>query len=36
MLMRIQQDRHMIARHLGYLKEHLKQSLCIRDCSVGE
>jgi TetR/AcrR family transcriptional regulator, transcriptional repressor for nem operon len=30
MLMRTEQDRHMIARHFEYLKEHLKQSLCSR------
>jgi hypothetical protein len=28
MLMRTQRDRHMMARHFDYLKEHLKQALC--------
>ena len=30
MLTRTQQDRHMMARHFDFLKEHLKQSLCVR------
>jgi hypothetical protein len=33
MLTRTQQDRHMMARHFDFLKEHLKQSLCVRGSS---
>ena len=36
MLTRTQQDRHMMARHFDYLKEHLKQSLCVHDSSARE
>jgi TetR/AcrR family transcriptional regulator, transcriptional repressor for nem operon len=32
-VMRTHQDRHMIARHFDYLKEHLTQSLCAADKS---
>jgi TetR/AcrR family transcriptional regulator, transcriptional repressor for nem operon len=33
MLTRTQQDQHMMARHFDFLKEHLKQSLCVRGSS---
>ncbi len=36
MLMRTQQDPQMIARHFDYLKEHLKQSLCVHDSSTRD
>jgi hypothetical protein len=36
MLTRTQRDRHLMARHFDYLKEHLKQSLCVRGSSVRE
>jgi len=36
MLTRTQQDRHMMARHFDYLKEHLKQSLCVHGSSARE
>jgi TetR/AcrR family transcriptional regulator, transcriptional repressor for nem operon len=36
MLTRTQRDRHLMARHFDYLKEHLKQSLCVRGSSARE
>ena len=36
MLTRTQQDRHMMARHFDYLKDHLKQSLGVRGSSARE
>src|SRR5262245_34815662 len=36
MLTRTQQDRHLMARHFDYLKEHLKQSHCARGSSARD
>jgi TetR/AcrR family transcriptional repressor of nem operon len=36
MLTRTHQDRQMMARHFDYLKEHLKQSLCVHGTSARE
>lgn len=36
MLARTQQDRDLMARHFEYLKEHLKQSLCVPGSSARD
>src|SRR4051794_9322113 len=34
MLTRTHQNRQMMARHFDFLKEHLKQTLCVRDSTI--
>jgi hypothetical protein len=36
MLTRTKQDRHLMARHFDFLKEHLKQSICAREPSARQ